>query len=194
MLCRLISFKVMISILDKASVPAIDILEQLLLVVVVLLLHAPDKRRLLVKELIKLHFLTGKAELFGLQNFGATFTVPGVVTIGPNFRVLGQLQGTARLHGQARVDLTLAEWDVTYQVSDANGRTDDVLTADKKPASAGVHRADPTQQLEGPKFYYDVSASGELSLMVRPNITLSSFAFQPCDESISTLVKLILFA
>lgn len=34
-------------------------------------------------------FSTGSVELFGMQNFGGTFTVPGIVTIGPNFRVLG---------------------------------------------------------------------------------------------------------
>ncbi|KAH9230227.1 glycoside hydrolase family 18 protein [Colletotrichum gloeosporioides 23] len=117
------------------------------------------KASLNMEALVNLHFLTGKVQLFGLQNFGATFTVPGIVTIGPNFRVLGQLQGTATLHGQARFP-------------DANGRADDVLTADKKLASAGVERADPTKPLEGPKFYYDVSASGELSLMVTPKVTL----------------------
>lgn len=36
-----------------------------------------------------IRFSTGSIELFGMQNFGGTFTVPGLVTIGPNFRVLG---------------------------------------------------------------------------------------------------------
>lgn len=34
-------------------------------------------------------FSTGSIELFGMQNFGGAFNVPGIVTIGPNFRVLG---------------------------------------------------------------------------------------------------------
>ncbi|KAF6812686.1 glycosyl hydrolase family 18 [Colletotrichum sojae] len=130
------------------------------------------KASLNLEALVNLHFLTGKVELFGLQNFGATFAVPGVVTIGPNFRVLGQLQGTATLHGQALVDLTLAEWDLTHQFPDASGKADDVLTATENPASAGVERADPANPLQGPKFYYDVSASGDLSLMVTPKVTL----------------------
>jgi chitinase len=36
-----------------------------------------------------MQFSTGRVELFGLQNFGATFSVPGIVTIGPNLRVYG---------------------------------------------------------------------------------------------------------
>lgn len=34
-------------------------------------------------------FSTGSIELFGLENFGGAFNVPGLVTIGPNLRVLG---------------------------------------------------------------------------------------------------------
>jgi chitinase len=45
-----------------------------------------------------LSFTTGPQELFGAQNFGANFRVPGIVTIGPNFRVIGQLSGQADLH------------------------------------------------------------------------------------------------
>ncbi|KAI8197977.1 Mutanase, partial [Colletotrichum sp. SAR 10_65] len=125
-----------------------------------------------LEALVTMHFLTGQVELFGLQNFGATFSVPGIVTIGPNFRVLGQLQGTATMHGQARVDLTLAEWDFTQQFPDANGAAEDVLTTDASPNSARVVSADPIQTLQAPKFYYDVSASGELGLMVTPKVTL----------------------
>lgn len=33
-------------------------------------------------------FSTGSAELFGLPNFGGTLTIPGLVTIGPNFKIL----------------------------------------------------------------------------------------------------------
>ncbi|GKT50966.1 mutanase Pc12g07500 [Colletotrichum spaethianum] len=130
------------------------------------------KASLNVEALVTLHFLTGQIELFGLQNFGATFSVPGIVTIGPNFRVLGQLQGTATMHGQARVDLRLAEWDFTHQFPDANGGMTDVLTTDISPKYSGATSADPIKPLQEPEFYYDVSASGELNLMVTPKVTL----------------------
>lgn len=37
----------------------------------------------------QLTFTTGPVEVFGAQNFGVTFRVPGIVTIGPNFRIIG---------------------------------------------------------------------------------------------------------
>lgn len=37
----------------------------------------------------RLQFSTGRIEMFGLENFGGNFNVPGLVTIGPNMRVLG---------------------------------------------------------------------------------------------------------
>jgi hypothetical protein len=34
-------------------------------------------------------FSTGQLELFGMENFGVAFNAPGIVTIGPNLRILG---------------------------------------------------------------------------------------------------------
>lgn len=34
-------------------------------------------------------FGTGQLELFGMENFGAAFNAPGIVTIGPNLRIIG---------------------------------------------------------------------------------------------------------
>lgn len=36
----------------------------------------------------RLAFSTGSLEMFGMQNFGAALTIPGILTVGPNFRVL----------------------------------------------------------------------------------------------------------
>lgn len=35
----------------------------------------------------KMAFNSDEVELFGLDKFGATFSIPGLVTIGPNLRV-----------------------------------------------------------------------------------------------------------
>ncbi|KAI3537270.1 glycosyl hydrolase family 18 [Colletotrichum abscissum] len=135
------------------------------------------------EALAHVEFLTGEIELFGLENFGGTFTVPGIVTIGPNFRVLGQLQGSATLHGTARVDLTLAEWDYTQQYPDANGGASaGAVTAARTPKSSGVRSSDSQSVLQAPKFYYDVDASGELTLSVVPKVTLG-IVFN--DDSVS---------
>lgn len=37
----------------------------------------------------KISFSAGRLEIFGAQNFGATFTIPGLITVGPNFKVYG---------------------------------------------------------------------------------------------------------
>jgi chitinase len=42
-------------------------------------------------------FHTGDVELFWAYNFGATFRVPGFVTIGPDFRNIGSFAGEAQL-------------------------------------------------------------------------------------------------
>lgn len=45
----------------------------------------------------KVSFHTGDVELFGAHNVGASFRVPGIVTIGPDFRIIGSLSGDASL-------------------------------------------------------------------------------------------------
>lgn len=54
--------------------------------------------KLSLEAMAEMSFTTGRMELFGAQNFGANFRIPGIVTIGPNFRVFGQLSGKATLH------------------------------------------------------------------------------------------------
>lgn len=117
-------------------------------------------------------FMTGPVELFGLQNFGATFSVPGIVTIGPNFRVLGSIDGTATLHGRARVDMNMAQWDYTQQYPDKNGRGDDAITGKTDPNLPSAAGTDPEDTIGVPKFYYDVDARGQLTVTVTPQITL----------------------
>lgn len=41
---------------------------------------------------------TPGSRLFSAANFGASFRVPGFVTIGPNMRVTGSIAGEATLH------------------------------------------------------------------------------------------------
>jgi chitinase len=117
-------------------------------------------------------FMTGPMELFGLQNFGATFAVPGIVTIGPNFRVLGSVEGSATLHGEARVDVKLADWDYTQQYPDKNGGGDEAITDAKAPDSPSVAAAEPNDPVGTPKFYYDVDAKGQLTVTLTPQVTL----------------------
>lgn len=100
-------------------------------------------------------FSTGPQELFGLQNFGATFAVPGFVTIGPNFRIFGRIEGTATLHGKARVDATLAKWDYSQQFPNEG----ELPAAKEEPDGAST-------SIFNPSFYYDVEAGGQISAHV----------------------------
>lgn len=46
----------------------------------------------------RMEFTTGEKELFGVANFGGTFRIPGVVTIGPNFKIKGRIDGELEIH------------------------------------------------------------------------------------------------
>lgn len=52
--------------------------------------------------------------IFSADTFGAAFTVPGIMTIGPNFKLYGQLEGKATLGVNFESKVKLAEWDI-YQ-------------------------------------------------------------------------------
>lgn len=58
----------------------------------------------------KVSFHTGD-ELFSAHNFSATFRVPGFVTIGPDFRIIGSLAGDAALKCKSTLTL-LSSWEV----------------------------------------------------------------------------------
>jgi chitinase len=45
-----------------------------------------------------LTFAPDELEFFAVSKFGPPFTVPGVVTVGPDMKVVGQLSGTATIH------------------------------------------------------------------------------------------------
>ncbi|KAG4436704.1 hypothetical protein IFR05_007818 [Cadophora sp. M221] len=80
---------------------------------------------LVFEAFAKLSFHTGQVELFGAQNFGSPFRVPGLVTIGPNFKVLASISGDATFKfdsvnppgepGFTRPALHPLEWDFNAQ-------------------------------------------------------------------------------
>ena len=108
-------------------------------------------------------FSTGDIELFGLENFGATFSVPGILTVGPNFRIFGAVDGQVTLAGHLESQVNIAKWDVKQTFPDANKDYDPQAT--KEPDRDG------TQILGKPSFNYSVSADGSLTAHVKPTIT-----------------------
>ena len=47
-----------------------------------------------------------------MQNFGATFAVPGIVAVGPNMRIFGSVNMDVAVQGHLQADVTLANWNV----------------------------------------------------------------------------------
>ncbi|KAH7146903.1 hypothetical protein B0J13DRAFT_664619 [Dactylonectria estremocensis] len=118
--------------------------------------------KFVVNAAITAHFDTGDVLIFSADTFGAAFTVPGIVTIGPNFKLFGRLEGKATLGVNFETKVKLAEWNVyqTFPAVDENWEPDVFDDASKSGK----------QTLE-PEFEYGVSVSGHISAHVKPTIT-----------------------
>jgi chitinase len=116
-------------------------------------------------------FDTGPRELFGLENFpGATFRVPGILTVGPNFRLFASVDARLVLAGHLESQVNIASWDVqqTYPQQSQEFEPKDLDSPDR----------DGTQILSPPKFDYSVSARGEVTAHLMPTFTFG-IDFEP---------------
>lgn len=118
--------------------------------------------KFVIDAAVTAHFDTGDVLMFSADTFGAAFTVPGIVTIGPNFKLYGQLEGKATLGVNFETKVKLAEWDV-YQ-------TFPIVNKDWEPDVFDPSDKSGKQTLE-PEFEYGVSVSGHISAHVKPTIT-----------------------
>lgn len=109
-------------------------------------------------------FDSGDKKLLSADQFGATFSVPGVVTIGPNFQLFGAVKGKATLGAYFEANVNLADWNVRQTYPDQGSDWD------PKSEGSGPDR-DGTQDLLTPEWQYGVSASGFVELHVKPTIT-----------------------
>ncbi|KAI0905820.1 glycosyl hydrolases family 18-domain-containing protein [Ustulina deusta] len=108
-------------------------------------------------------FYSGDKQLFSADQFGAAFAVPGIVTIGPNFKLLGAVKGELTLGAYFEANVNLAEWNIRQTYPDQG--------ADWDPESEATPNRDGTQELLSPEWMYGVSASGSVELHVKPTIT-----------------------
>ncbi|KAI1119842.1 hypothetical protein F5Y10DRAFT_283740 [Nemania abortiva] len=108
-------------------------------------------------------FSTGRLEIFGAQNFGATFSIPGLVTVGPNFKVYGQLAGKLTLHTKAQATYNLAHWDYTQRYPNENN--------DRGGASTDTSSSMQTSSSENKfEWHADVSVAGDVKATISPLI------------------------
>ncbi|KAL4904299.1 hypothetical protein BDW74DRAFT_185624 [Aspergillus multicolor] len=112
------------------------------------------------------HFDTENIRLFSADKLGAAFTVPGIVTVGPNFEVHGQIEGAATLGVNFESRVKLAGWDIeqTYPISDTN-QNDYTPQLEKSPNKNGFE----TRQV--PEVEWSVGISGYVTVHIKPTIT-----------------------
>lgn len=128
-------------------------------------------------------FDTGDVLMFSADKFGVTFSVPGIVTVGPNFKLFGRLDGEATLGVNFESRVKLAEWDVRQTYPAENDDWDPEAT--RPPQKSG------TQNVLEPEFGYGVALSGHLSAHVKPTITFGidfNSDFIPIDSCAVNLV------
>ncbi|CBX95390.1 similar to Glycosyl hydrolases family 18 protein [Plenodomus lingam JN3] len=109
-----------------------------------------------LEAMIKVSYESGEKTILTLPFPGATFRVPGIVTIGPSVRVVGEFNAGLTLSAEIETKIDLADWDVrqTYPAASteyepkANKELDSGETGDKNG-------------LLEPQFYASVLASGK---------------------------------
>ncbi|KLU89888.1 hypothetical protein MAPG_08857 [Magnaporthiopsis poae ATCC 64411] len=107
-------------------------------------------------------------QLLGIAPIGASFKVPRIVTIGPEFKLLASLEGRVQIDANARVDFNVAKWDYSQRFPAANEqyRVTDKEKSPEKPSFA-------TSDEDGGKvqFNWQVTADGVVELHLTPMVT-----------------------
>lgn len=117
-----------------------------------------------IDALGKAVFTTGDIDIVGLQNFpGATFSIPKLLTIGPNFRLVGSVDAEVTLAGHVESKVQIAKWEVQQTYPDAG--------SDYDPKALENPDRDGTGTFEGlsePTFDWSVEASGQITAHLKP--------------------------
>ncbi|RYN32093.1 hypothetical protein AA0112_g6268 [Alternaria arborescens] len=109
-----------------------------------------------LEAMIKVSYESGEKTILTLPFPGATFRVPGIVTIGPSVRVVGEFNAGLTLSAEIETKIDLADWDVRQTYPAASEEYEP--QADKELDSGET--GDKNGLLE-PQFYAAVLASGQ---------------------------------
>ena len=108
-------------------------------------------------------YQSGDIKMIGLDDFpGATFRVPGIVTVGPNLAVYGAVDATLSVAGHLEARTTIASWEIrqTYPQN-----------AQYPVSPLDQPDQDGTQAIGVPTIDASVSATGEVQLHLKPKVT-----------------------
>ncbi|CCD44019.1 hypothetical protein BofuT4_P062290.1 [Botrytis cinerea T4] len=114
----------------------------------------------MIDALVSAQYDTGDVELFGLENFGATFAIPGIVTVGPNFKLYGSVNFDLSLSGQFEAHVALADWDTQLAFPDQE--------SDADPKSTDSPGTNGTQEVSKPTIDWSVNTNGQITAHVKP--------------------------
>ncbi|KAI9370921.1 hypothetical protein BJX61DRAFT_548662 [Aspergillus egyptiacus] len=109
-----------------------------------------------------LTYSTGDIKLLGLDDFpGATFRVPGVVTIGPNLAVYASADASLVVAGHLEAAVTLASWEIQQ-----------TYPRNKEYPPQALDEPDREAKTVGePSFDASVTANGEIAIHLKPTVT-----------------------
>jgi len=108
-------------------------------------------------------FSSDDIELFGLQDFpGATFSIPKLVTIGPNFKVSVAVEAEVTLAGHLESRVDIASWNIqqVFPNQGSEGTPDALDSPNRDMTLSGLRQ---------PTFDWSVSASGSITAHLKPS-------------------------
>lgn len=107
-------------------------------------------------------FKTGDFEIAGLQNFpGASFSIPKLLTVGPNFKLFAAAEAEVSLSGHLESRVDIASWDIQQTYPDQSSDWD-------PKALSSPQRAITLDGLKQPTFDYSVTATGQITAHLKP--------------------------
>ncbi|KAM7184016.1 glycoside hydrolase [Rhypophila sp. PSN 637] len=98
--------------------------------------------------------------LFGIAPMFASFKVPGVVTIGPEFKLAASMEGKLAVEATARVDVDVASWDYSQRYPAPSGNDFDDNPPDKLSTKPKIAKTD-----------WQLTATGLLAFHLIPMVT-----------------------
>ncbi|KAF2003755.1 glycoside hydrolase family 18 protein [Amniculicola lignicola CBS 123094] len=114
--------------------------------------------------LIEVTYTKDDLEILKLPFPGASFRVPGIVTIGPELRILGGFNLGLSLSAEIEAKVDLADWEIRHTLPAAEGfepKIEDALDAGDSGDQNGLLQ---------PQFYAGVMATGKAEAHLKVNV------------------------